>query len=159
MTAHFPFRKSVTKAPTWPSCFACPLLQAECSVSACWTPSSTRLVHTDGLPQHQLWKCFRTAEKHHYQNTQVPSCVQSLKPFSSYFFFLENYCFNVDTKRLKVFFPVIIFSLLLRITWFLLQGCFWDWTPPQDQDIFALYVWQGKTQFIKPKDVTNQPCG
>ncbi|XP_055369151.1 potassium channel subfamily T member 1 isoform X3 [Betta splendens] len=37
-------RKNVTKAPTWLSCFACPSLQAECSVSACWTPCSISLL-------------------------------------------------------------------------------------------------------------------
>lgn len=48
-------RKSAIKAPTWPSCFAYPSPQAECSASACWTLYSIRLVQRRA-PQKTLLK-------------------------------------------------------------------------------------------------------
>lgn len=58
-----PHRRSVTKAPTWPSCFAYPSLRAESSVSACWTPCSTRLVHTCSETRSLRWLFFNTRWK------------------------------------------------------------------------------------------------
>lgn len=75
-------RKSAIKAPTWPSCFAYPSLQAECSVSACWTLSCIRLVHTVRTRGHfsnTRWeKCltWHQDKRRNHREAKVPSCVQ-----------------------------------------------------------------------------------
>lgn len=75
-------RKSAIKAPTWPSCFAYPSLQAECSVSACWTLFCIRLVHTVRTRGHfsnTRWeKCltWHRDQRRNHREAKVPSCVQ-----------------------------------------------------------------------------------
>lgn len=73
-------RKSAIKAPTWPSCFAYPSPQAECSASACWTLCCIRLVQR-GAPQKTLLKYQvedMRASLEYSCEAQVPSCVQPL---------------------------------------------------------------------------------
>lgn len=178
-----PHRRSVTKAPTWPSCFAYPSLRAESSVSACWTPCSTRLVHTCSETRSLRWLFFNTrwkkwvmsewwliaaektaspedGEQCYHHKAQVPSCVQWLIKRFPFFFF---YCIYSCHGYVYVYVwsdtsNLLLFfvSLLWRTTWSLLQDCCWGWIPPQDQDTCVLWVWQ-KNRINEKKEAQCSP--
>lgn len=110
-------RKSAIKAPTWPSCFAYPSLQAECSVSACWTLFCIRLVQHSAHP--------RTFLKYQVRETSYVASGQTAEPSWSKSALL---CSAVYMKHLSLFFSELFFPSIMVITMMMMMMVMIIWS-------------------------------
>lgn len=108
-------RKSAIKAPTWPSCFAYPSLQAECSVSACWTLFCIRLVQHSAHP--------RTFLKYQVRETSYVASGQTAEPSWSKSALL---CSAVYMKHLSLFFSELFFPSIMVIMMMVMMMIIWS---------------------------------